>query len=143
MGTVFTLYHYTPRRCKYMKILNPVRIQPAFFLAVFLFILPACKDHPFSSRKASQKISHSQHQLFTQSEAHDLLAAAFPAGDTGKNVKTVPVAMHYVYANADYTPVWVAEDGLTDEAEKLLSDLGRSEERRVGKECRSRWSPYH
>src|SRR5271165_1249868 len=23
-----------------------------------------------------------------------------------------------------------------------LSDLGRSEERRVGKECRSRWSPY-
>ena len=23
------------------------------------------------------------------------------------------------------------------------SDLGRSEERRVGKECRSRWSPYH
>ena len=23
------------------------------------------------------------------------------------------------------------------------SSLGRSEERRVGKECRSRWSPYH
>ena len=22
-------------------------------------------------------------------------------------------------------------------------DMGRSEERRVGKECRSRWSPYH
>ena len=22
-------------------------------------------------------------------------------------------------------------------------DAGRSEERRVGKECRSRWSPYH
>ena len=22
-------------------------------------------------------------------------------------------------------------------------DRGRSEERRVGKECRSRWSPYH
>ena len=24
-----------------------------------------------------------------------------------------------------------------------LKKLGRSEERRVGKECRSRWSPYH
>ena len=23
------------------------------------------------------------------------------------------------------------------------SEVGRSEERRVGKECRSRWSPYH
>ena len=25
----------------------------------------------------------------------------------------------------------------------LLVDVTRSEERRVGKECRSRWSPYH
>ena len=25
----------------------------------------------------------------------------------------------------------------------LISDKIRSEERRVGKECRSRWSPYH
>ena len=24
-----------------------------------------------------------------------------------------------------------------------VRSLGRSEERRVGKECRSRWSPYH
>src|SRR3712207_8705301 len=29
--------------------------------------------------------------------------------------------------------------------DKLIDELakGRSEERRVGKECRSRWSPYH
>ena len=26
---------------------------------------------------------------------------------------------------------------------ELTSIKGRSEERRVGKECRSRWSPYH
>ena len=25
----------------------------------------------------------------------------------------------------------------------LFSSMDRSEERRVGKECRSRWSPYH
>ena len=25
----------------------------------------------------------------------------------------------------------------------VLESTGRSEERRVGKECRSRWSPYH
>ena len=25
----------------------------------------------------------------------------------------------------------------------LLEEYDRSEERRVGKECRSRWSPYH
>ena len=30
-----------------------------------------------------------------------------------------------------------------DAAESLGCEIGRSEERRVGKECRSRWSPYH
>ena len=28
-------------------------------------------------------------------------------------------------------------------AEELCNLVDRSEERRVGKECRSRWSPYH
>ena len=27
--------------------------------------------------------------------------------------------------------------------EEMASETERSEERRVGKECRSRWSPYH
>ena len=29
------------------------------------------------------------------------------------------------------------------DAEEFAERLQRSEERRVGKECRSRWSPYH
>src|SRR5260370_5405447 len=38
--------------------------------------------------------------------------------------------------------------GMTGEIQKngvakLISAIQRSEERRVGKECRSRWSPYH
>ena len=34
--------------------------------------------------------------------------------------------------------------GVTDELRAKIDELsGRSEERRVGKECRSRWSPYH
>ena len=36
---------------------------------------------------------------------------------------------------------WVIENNWF--ANFLYSDFGRSEERRVGKECRSRWSPYH
>ena len=35
-------------------------------------------------------------------------------------------------------------DAYTGELEeKLEAKINRSEERRVGKECRSRWSPYH
>src|SRR3712207_6754554 len=45
----------------------------------------------------------------------------------------------YMYEDSVSNPVdrvriWEGEDG---------DILGRSEERRVGKECRSRWSPYH
>ena len=32
---------------------------------------------------------------------------------------------------------------LTVETGKVCGLANRSEERRVGKECRSRWSPYH
>ena len=50
------------------------------------------------------------------------------------------------------------DKAIKDQAEKIFNELGlnmttavnmflrtaiRSEERRVGKECRSRWSPYH
>src|SRR5437667_10147030 len=35
----------------------------------------------------------------------------------------------------------VAIGGVASMGEESL--MGRSEERRVGKECRSRWSPYH
>ena len=38
-------------------------------------------------------------------------------------------------------PDFPAADPLTALAVGIVS--GRSEERRVGKECRSRWSPYH
>src|SRR6266511_6356332 len=33
--------------------------------------------------------------------------------------------------------------GQTEKLHLLTARAGRSEERRVGKECRSRWSPYH
>ena len=32
---------------------------------------------------------------------------------------------------------------LINDVDRLARDVTRSEERRVGKECRSRWSPYH
>ena len=42
-----------------------------------------------------------------------------------------------------YSDCWKAYDGLVDYGAKAHYRQLRSEERRVGKECRSRWSPYH
>src|SRR6266508_2494858 len=59
---------------------------------------------------------------------------ALSPGDAGGAVLFIPVTT-VVYAQNGVAPLAAAYDtgGLA----------GRSEERRVGKECRSRWSPYH
>ena len=39
-----------------------------------------------------------------------------------------------------YSKIW---SELSEQDQRILLSISRSEERRVGKECRSRWSPYH
>ena len=65
---------------------------------------------------------------------------------------TILVALPVQLAKAEKTKIdkKIADDAekarLAEETDKLLKaaeKLLRSEERRVGKECRSRWSPYH
>ena len=38
---------------------------------------------------------------------------------------------------------YIGIDMIDEEHKQLFKYADRSEERRVGKECRSRWSPYH
>src|SRR5690348_18272136 len=67
---------------------------------------------------------------------HDLSHLGFLAGQIGRliTISTTPV---------------IAGDSFEMDAvgalrlSPLRRGLARSEERRVGKECRSRWSPYH
>ena len=50
-------------------------------------------------------------------------------------------AIEIIYGAAD--EYLQSGDTLRSVRERDLMDMARSEERRVGKECRSRWSPYH
>src|SRR5256885_17254474 len=52
-----------------------------------------------------------------------------------------PAACSFSYCSAD--GVWGEPIWLHAAKELLWPESMRSEERRVGKECRSRWSPYH
>ena len=54
-------------------------------------------------------------------------------GRSDKNVSTIIVAYRIDQETIDYA--------VSAQADMIISY--RSEERRVGKECRSRWSPYH
>ena len=62
------------------------------------------------------------------------------AAALGENKKKILVV--------DFDPQGNCTSGFGIEKEELEGDIydalsSRSEERRVGKECRSRWSPYH
>ena len=58
------------------------------------------------------------------------------------HVEYATAARHYAHVDcpghADYV-----KNMITGAAQMDGAILVRSEERRVGKECRSRWSPYH
>ena len=45
--------------------------------------------------------------------------------------------------NSNHDVIIKPEDYSDDDQNNIIVPLLRSEERRVGKECRSRWSPYH
>ena len=60
-----------------------------------------------------------------------------------ENIKKVVLAYSGGLDTSIIIP-WLKENYNNCEVVAVSGDVGqRSEERRVGKECRSRWSPYH
>ena len=61
----------------------------------------------------------------------------------GLAVEPVTIEGHTI-ARSFWGKAWCDHlEGHSDYANRLPRGRTRSEERRVGKECRSRWSPYH
>src|SRR2546430_17147499 len=96
-------------------------------------------------------------QAITTSGLRGRGGAAFPTGIKWKTVLDQPAGQKYVTCNADEGDSGTFSDRMLMEGDPLALIEGmtiagiavgategyiRSEERRVGKECRSRWSPY-
>ena len=64
-------------------------------------------------------------------------------------MNAVSVRVYDMYINDEQLREFLSDSGLVsqnkfDALSRKADEKGnRSEERRVGKECRSRWSPYH
>ena len=83
--------------------------------------------------------------------ALSLLLVACGKSEAVKNTESLISELDSISSTDDESKVIEAEeayDRLTDKEKELVENkddliTARSEERRVGKECRSRWSPYH
>src|SRR2546430_9847478 len=70
---------------------------------------------------------------------YPLILQCLLAGDSRIKARVIENARHHRLVGLDDLLV----GGLVDVVGRVLVVPERSEERRVGKECRSRWSPYH
>src|SRR5256885_15262426 len=52
-------------------------------------------------------------------------------------------SLHGLLESLDPQSSYLTPREYAEYKQKLAANAARSEERRVGKECRSRWSPYH
>src|SRR5256885_5003148 len=72
------------------------------------------------------------------------ISAAGAAGDAGQVFSHEAAARSSTPDQQNARPPEEVGTGSSPEASAACTSTGaRSEERRVGKECRSRWSPYH
>src|SRR5256885_16690858 len=87
-------------------------------------------------------------------ERHDSVADSSDPGDKELNkkrdakqhrhVKPNPAAQHGCSPVEHFYPSWNGNEHRGNGEKHIKwATHSRSEERRVGKECRSRWSPYH
>ena len=87
-------------------------------------------------------------QSFQQTEGEDLLSEVPPVEGAVQDrlVDLLEFAQGELRREKAINNIRILELGANPPQGKsphLIVVIGRSEERRVGKECRSRWSPYH
>src|SRR3712207_6905163 len=95
-----------------------------------------CKDFFFSSRRR-----HTRYWRDWSSDVCSSDLTALQIAASGR--KTLLMSTDPAHSVADAFGLELGPDP-TEVADNLWAEqIDRSEERRVGKECRSRWSPYH
>src|SRR5258707_15658722 len=104
------------------------------------------------AEKAALPIITFEHDVTVHLNGEDIRALHFPSGHTdGDSIIFFPknnvVHMGDDFVRYGFPFIDVSSggsvQGMIAAMEKASAQLPRSEERRVGKECRSRWSPYH
>ena len=83
------------------------------------------------------KVLSGQEVVFEAKQSEDIVSYGWDFGDGATDVG--PVVRHRFKGTPDRSTIYT----ITLSVKGNTDYISRSEERRVGKECRSRWSPYH
>src|SRR5256885_4632886 len=123
-------YHQSCTAMLHLSRYVVIHIDYVFLSILFFFF--------FSSRRRHTRL---QGDWSSDVCSSDLNLTAWQRVQTARNVQR-PFALDYVErCFTGWTELHGDRRFADDKA--MPSGLARSEERRVGKECRSRWSPYH
>src|SRR5256885_11933409 len=93
----------------------------------------------FSSRRRHTRLQGDWSSDVCSSDLEDFESLALRSSTGIARAKCLPSGRHDGHVQLVIVPK--GDEKNPDLTRKLLA--ARSEERRVGKECRSRWSPYH
>src|SRR3712207_7521112 len=99
------------------------------------------------SRKEREKCAGEKHFFFSSRRRHTRYwrdwSSDVCSSDLGQVVRVRAVAQAAVGVELREAVVQLGTEARLGPRRAELPGVERSEERRVGKECRSRWSPYH
>ena len=132
------------------KIQSPKKIIELDFQKRFLNAIYACPNGIYRLSPDMEDLTQTSNNLaciLIQDGKYSIQCLARSAVETEKMDIAQAIQSTFTLANIDAKlsggyPGWIPKPEAP--IVKLMSDIYfRSEERRVGKECRSRWSPYH
>ena len=147
-----------PRPEGYRKALRLMRMAEKFKLPIFTFVdTPgAFPGIDAEERGQGQAIAENLYEMITLKTP--IVSLLIGEGGSGGALALAVADEVWMMENSVYSVIspegcasilWKDAKKAPEAAKALkltasdLLSLGRSEERRVGKECRSRWSPYH
>ena len=100
------------------------------------------KDHPMANQ-LKREIRSMMEMLDFSGWVPELVMTQATSGE-GTDELWTAIEKHVTYLQQSGEMAEKRREAFTHQVRQLaLGHLQRSEERRVGKECRSRWSPYH
>ena len=143
---IFLRAYMTSQQAEKLEHDNQFKAALAKYRTAGTLIDDLQKNHPdwqpaiveYRGRKISESILRVQDKAATQS---DLTAGSTPLPETAPAAEaTAPAARPTTEVTTSRPSAAVPQ--VSNEA-TIKEATKRSEERRVGKECRSRWSPYH